>query len=89
MNWKKWFKNPGSLKRQQKSFTQGDVIELYIPKSESQSKSRGWINYINEYEVSIISREDFDESNFNPCTLMKLYDCSFKKVFDVLEKLKN
>jgi len=82
-----------SSKRQQKVFVQGDLVELYL-KDNKNCKIRGWINYINEYELSIIMKEDFDEKitkekQFNQFILLKLYDSSFKAVFDVLEKFKN
>jgi hypothetical protein len=82
-----------STKRQQKVFVQGDLVQLYL-KDDKNIKIRGWINYINEYELSIIMKEDFEEKipkekQFNQFILLKLYDSSFKTVFDVLDKFKN
>ena len=72
-------------KRQQNTFYPGDVIELYS--EDFKNKERGRINYVNEYEVSIIFKEDFEDvDRFKSRTLMKLYDSTFQIIFDVLEK---
>ncbi len=85
--------NLGSNRRQQKCFSQGDVVELFFQQNDKnlKFKLRGWINYLNEYEISVIIKtENFgkipEDKLSEEFTMMKLYDCTFRQVFDVLNK---
>jgi hypothetical protein len=65
------------------------VIEFYYTSGNNVKKSqRGHINSINEYDISLIFKEEIEvESGTLSGFLLKLYDCQFKQIFDILLRL--
>jgi hypothetical protein len=75
-------------KRYKLYFSERDIVSVFDSKSILAVERTGLINFISQYEVSIILDKDIEKKNIQ-YSIFKLYSDSYRNIFSALSKLQN